>query len=962
MTPVIAQQIARTAVPNYQHRFPEIPEMLALGRNAPIILANQLVINDRLRPDRYIVKDITGLRGPDLRDSRQPRPAAHGEVLFDSYWGGKANACSHPIPTPNGWKLFGDLHVGDQVFDDLGHPCNVTGVYPQPSGRPCREVVFSDGTIIIADADHLWETVDFEARIRRQRVHQPRVSNRRKLATSRYRGVCREGDRWLAYYGPARSHIPIGLFDSETEAAVASAQHKIQMLEKSGCGSAKIHTTEEIRATLYTSHAPSRPNGVVNHAVRVAGPLQYVVKELPLAPYTFGAWLGDGSRWSPEIYSADPEVIENVSHDGYATRKLKGPITYSFRSIEGPSVPSILRDLDVYRNKHIPRLYLEASVEQRRALLAGLLDTDGTVGDKGEVQFDSTLEHLALQVLELARSLGYRPTLTSKWARLYEKCTGISYRVQFVTEDSPFRLSRKTDLLLYRRSKIRYPEHEQYRYITAVNQIDSVPMRCISVDSPSHLYLIGESMIPTHNTVTIAGTMEAGSVPELNAMERDLVAVLGSPPTIGLVSSQTAAALAVFAALQSLTEFPIKFNWWDQHDAFFDSQSVAFWSQLSGQSLSIPGNGRCTSFSGGATVSYHNLRGGFVDEVVTASVALQPTATVQSIGVISAATASNSYLQAVLQYTGATWQVAIQAIQPSGTTTLATAALSPQISTPSIIWVQMQTIDDTVVATVYLQDPHAVQSPTVLATCFTTLTGALAQAFGYKQSGFVGLTATQLGGQWAFLDWRVDAIMPCDFVLNARTVQSPAISHISQNATGTRFTRDFQFAVRASDPRILCPVQVSAIVPLLTGSGVYFGRSYPRSYPLTYNVPTSLPSNQPLTQSAGPTQQAVATNKGTWVARPLVTINGGITNPVLYNLSTGFSFALDGTIAQGDFVQIDAFNHTLTNKSGASVMQMFDTNNQRWPEIQPADNILQLAGSNPIGSPSATVAWNSAWI
>jgi hypothetical protein len=463
-------------------------------------------------------------------------------------------------------------------------------------------------------------------------------------------------------------------------------------------------------------------------------------------------------------------------------------------------------------------------------------------------------------------------------------------------------------------------------------------------------------------TVTVAGTMEAGSIAQLNGMERDLVACLGSPPQIGLATSQTQAALEVFAALQSMTEFPIKFNWWDQHDAFFDTTSVAYWSQLSGAALSIPGTGRLTSVGGGASVSYHSLRSGFIDEVVTGCVSVQPGVGTNSIGVVLCATASNSYLEATLNLSGTTWSLSISAVQPSGTTQLASANLGPNPTIASTLWIQMQTLDDLVTATVFSQDPNVVQSPTVLATCSYTFTGALAQQFGFGQPGFVGLTSTLLDGRWCFLDWRVDAIYPSDFMLSARTVQSPAMSHTATNDLGTRFKRDFQFAVRCSDPRILGPVRLTSSVPLSSGAGVYFGRTYPRFYPTAYKIPTSLPTNAPLTQPVGLSEQAVIRNRGTWVAYPLVTIYGGITNPTLYNLTSGYNFSLDGTIASGDYVVIDSFNKVMTNKSGASVMSMFDTGNIQWPEISPGDNTLQLVGSNPVGSPLATLSYSYAWI
>src|SRR5262249_31494796 len=72
------------------------------------------------------------------------------------------------------------------------------------------------------------------------------------------------------------------------------------------------------------------------------------------------------------------------------------------------SVTAILRGLGVLGHKHIPALYLRASERQRRALLAGLLDTDGTVGRTGSVHFAVTSRRLAEDFRELVHSLGYR--------------------------------------------------------------------------------------------------------------------------------------------------------------------------------------------------------------------------------------------------------------------------------------------------------------------------------------------------------------------------------------------------------------------------------------------------------------------------------------------------------------------------------------------------------------------------
>ena len=71
---------------------------------------------------------------------------------------GKALALDTPIPTPAGWTTMGALRIGDQVVDEEGRACRVTCVTPVQVGRDCYRVAFSDGTSVVADADHRWTT------------------------------------------------------------------------------------------------------------------------------------------------------------------------------------------------------------------------------------------------------------------------------------------------------------------------------------------------------------------------------------------------------------------------------------------------------------------------------------------------------------------------------------------------------------------------------------------------------------------------------------------------------------------------------------------------------------------------------------------------------------------------------------------------------------------------------------
>jgi replicative DNA helicase len=71
---------------------------------------------------------------------------------------GKALALNTPLPTPGGWTTMGDVAVGDELLDADGWPTRVVAATDVMLGRPCYEVEFSDGTVVIADAAHQWPT------------------------------------------------------------------------------------------------------------------------------------------------------------------------------------------------------------------------------------------------------------------------------------------------------------------------------------------------------------------------------------------------------------------------------------------------------------------------------------------------------------------------------------------------------------------------------------------------------------------------------------------------------------------------------------------------------------------------------------------------------------------------------------------------------------------------------------
>ncbi len=151
--------------------------------------------------------------------------------------------------------------------------------------------------------------------------------------------------------------------------------------------------------------------------------------------------------------------------------------------------------------KHLPRPYLRGSFKQRLALLQGVMDTDGGVTNgNGTVELCLANRGLLAEVRELVCSLGHKPgSIRHRRVVLPDGRPAGAWRFAWTPLDPVFRLSRKAARLEATRSHRRFGKMTR-RAIKAIVPVDSVPVRCLTVDAPSHLYLAGESMIPTHNT------------------------------------------------------------------------------------------------------------------------------------------------------------------------------------------------------------------------------------------------------------------------------------------------------------------------------------------------------------------------------------------------------------------------------------------------------------------------------
>lgn len=442
---------------------------------------------------------------------------------------GKALDLTTPIPTPNGWSSMAELGPGDVVFDERGRPTPIVAASEVMTDRECYELTFSDGSTVVADAEHLWVTTT-EAQ-RSQRVEHAwwlRNGRNRRVGTSvdvaMVRGElahCAPGttttraklardlgwaddNRWSRVYQWAAAVPAVSTGRGAQYDRAAMLAEVLQRLERTvGSWQQLQHgnepvTTRHIAETLMAS-------GKHNHAVEVGGALELDPADLPIDPYVLGCWLGDGASAASVLTCADQGIVDEISRRGVEPRPSKTPLRYWLRPTEGRSVNELLRHIGVLDNKHVPASYLRASQAQRRDLLAGLLDTDGTVGVGGIVQFDNTNHQLVDQVHELASSLGYRCTVREGRATLDGRDCGPKWTVQFTPATSPFRLQRKSDVFAarYRGNGTR----TRYRYITKAERVRSRPVRCIQVANDSGMFLAGRSMVPTHNSTLASKIM-----------------------------------------------------------------------------------------------------------------------------------------------------------------------------------------------------------------------------------------------------------------------------------------------------------------------------------------------------------------------------------------------------------------------------------------------------------------------
>lgn len=248
-----------------------------------------------------------------------------------------------------------------------------------------------------------------------------------------------------------------------------------------------------------------RTKKAYNFVVPLVEPLQFEKKNLPIDSYTLGAWLGDGvsSKPSLTISPKDKAIIDKIPYkiSSIQYHKQTGVGLYNFYRT---SLLENLRALDLIKNKHIPNEYLFSSIGQRLELLAGLIDTDGSVrnGQREDwndyrILFTNANKTLIESVKELIRGLGMRTSEIELESRL--SSSGIQGRQKIYVLSFTPRIEIPTVL---ERKKIKVSENKKSISIVDIQKIEPEQGNCITVEGG--IYLVGKELIPTHNSLVIA--------------------------------------------------------------------------------------------------------------------------------------------------------------------------------------------------------------------------------------------------------------------------------------------------------------------------------------------------------------------------------------------------------------------------------------------------------------------------
>lgn len=408
-----------------------------------------------------------------------------GFLLGDQPGLGKAVTLDTLIPTPTGDVYMKDIKVGDEVFDETGAPTTVTAVYDHKNLKMFK-VTFDDDTSVVCCEDHLWQfakgTDGWKTWPLKKIISRSNFGPKSTLE-SRIRDyrIPRGGPvDFVAQPVPLDGYLLgalIGDGGMTTDSVSFSTSHK--------------EILNEVASLL-----PSDVE-LIQHRL---GSIDYRISMIHRG--NVGVKCVDTSETWASVQSASEALNVDMSHILNTCSGISKKLQKQFIKLneQRNSVVGALKELGLMGHsasqKFIPKCYLHNNQEVRWALLQGLMDTDGYAGKANHHSYSTTSEMLAYDVAYLVRSLGGLAKIIKR--RSIYNHTEYDYWEVVIRMDDPtklYRVSPKKQRAVPRNflPRKKFKSIEFYGY---------APGKCITVDSPSHLYMCGDFIV-THNTLSV---------------------------------------------------------------------------------------------------------------------------------------------------------------------------------------------------------------------------------------------------------------------------------------------------------------------------------------------------------------------------------------------------------------------------------------------------------------------------
>lgn len=228
-------------------------------------------------------------------------------------------------------------------------------------------------------------------------------------------------------------------------------------------------------------------------------PIEFEKKPLKLDPYLVGLWMGN----NPEVnklkcYNFEYQRYQEMfkSH-GLSMSELKlnrhsnrlG--TYTVNNLEYMVKPVLNSD------NTLPEDLMMNDIETRVKLISGIMDACGSVEETGYCTFKHNDEKITEQVKFMLSTLGVKSVLKVEHCKFKT-----NYYLKFAT--TAFRLFTLSEKVDNAAKSNHWPSNERI-YIKNIAKAPSVPVRCLQVADKKHLFLVGKTLIPTHNTTCACG-------------------------------------------------------------------------------------------------------------------------------------------------------------------------------------------------------------------------------------------------------------------------------------------------------------------------------------------------------------------------------------------------------------------------------------------------------------------------